>query len=325
MKEITVDQGSPAWLSWRKTVITATDCPAILGSSPWSTAYKCWQRKLGLIEEQKSNEAMENGKKLEPFARVHFIESFGIDMTPMVVESSEFDFLGASLDGISIMGNYLLEIKCGGQKLYNLASHGIIPDYYLDQIQHQLLVTRSEKCYYYAMNPFFQSIILKKMKDEDLLAKKENREPNYEYINHDLPEGEKGKVIEVLPDPTFIDRFMPKARAFWKSVAFFEAPPLQDSDYMNMNDNLDWAEYAKMYRETDAAIKALEDKKDYLRKKLIEMCGDQSCTGTGIKVIKTLVKGRVAYDEIPEIKNIDLDKYRKNSTTSWKILVDEKK
>lgn len=289
MKEVKLEQGSPEWLSWRKTVITATDCPAILGSSPWSTAYKCWQRKLGLVEEQKTNDAMERGKRLEPEARVQFTQKFGIDMTPMVVESTEFDFLGASLDGISIMGNYILEIKCGGQKLHNMASHGIIPDYYLDQMQHQLLVTRAEKCFYYSYD------------------------------------GKDGICIEVLPDPAFIDRFMPKARTFWKSVAFFEAPPLQDSDYMNMNDNLDWAEYAKMYRETDAAIKALEDKKDYLRKKLIEMCGDQSCTGTGIKVIKTLVKGRVAYDEIPEIKNIDLDKYRKNSTTSWKILVDEKK
>lgn len=289
MKEVKLEQGSPEWLSWRKTVITATDCPAILGSSPWSTAYKCWQRKLDLVEEQKTNDAMERGKRLEPEARAQFTQKFGIDMTPMVVESTEFDFLGASLDGISIMGNYILEIKCGGQKLHNMASHGIIPDYYLDQMQHQLLVTRAEKCFYYSYD------------------------------------GKDGICIEVLPDPTFIDRFMPKARAFWKSVAFFEAPPLQDSDYMNMNDNLDWAEYAKMYRETDAAIKALEDKKDYLRKKLIEMCGDQSCTGTGIKVIKTLVKGRVAYDEIPEIKNIDLDKYRKNSTTSWKILVDEKK
>jgi len=288
MKIINLEQGSPEWLSWRKTVITATDCPAILGSSPWSTAYKCWQRKLGLVEEQKSNEAMERGKRLEPEARTQFIERYGIEMQPAVVESTEFEFLGASLDGIDTLGNHILEIKCGGVKLHDMAIKGEIPEYYMHQIQHQLLVTRAEKCFYYSYN------------------------------------GTDGICIEVLPDPDFVHKFIPKARAFWKGVAFFEPPSLQDSDYVNMNDNLDWEEYTRMYRETDKSIKALEEKKDYLRRKLIELCADQNCSGKGIKVMKTTIKGRIAYDEIPEIQGVDLEKFRKSSTSSWKILVDEK-
>lgn len=288
MKIIELEQSSPEWLSWRKTVITATDCPAILGSSPWSTAYKCWQRKLGLVEEQKSNEAMERGKRLEPEARDQFIKKYGINMTPVVVESTEFEFMGASLDGLSDCKKFVLEIKCGGSNLHNMASQGVIPQYYLDQMQHQLLVTGAEKCFYYSYN------------------------------------GKDGICIDVLPDPNFIEKFLPKARSFWKGIAFFEPPPLQDSDYMNMEDNLNWNEYAKLYRETDASIKALEDKKDYLRKKLIELCGDQNCSGRGIKVMKALIRGRIDYDEISEIKGINLDKYRKNSTTTWKILVEKK-
>jgi len=296
MKIIKLEQGTNEWLSWRKTVITATDASVIMGNNPWTTPYKCWQRKLGLIEEQKSNEAMERGKRLEPEARDQFIEKYGIQMEPVVVESTEFEFLGASLDGISQLGNLILEIKCGGSNLHYMACKGIIPDYYLDQMQHQLLVTRAEKCFYYSYN------------------------------------GKDGICIEVLPDPEFVNKFMPKARAFWKEIAFFEPPALQDKDMKDMKDNLDWKEYTRMYQETDEQIKALdeqikalEDKKDFLRKKLIELCADQSCIGNGVKVIKTLVRGRVAYDEIPEIKGIDLDKYRKGSTTSWKILVDKKK
>jgi len=289
MKEIKLEQGSPEWLSWRKTVITATDASCILGNNPWVTPYKCWQRKLGLIEEQKSNDAMERGKRLEPEARSQFIEQYGIQMQPIVVESSEFEFLGASLDGISQLGNHILEIKCGGAKLHEMASKGEIPQYYKDQIQHQLLVTRAEKCFYYSYN------------------------------------GREGICIEVLPDKEFINKFMPKARDFWRKVAFFEPPPLQDSDFMDMKDNLDWREYSRMYQETDATIKSLEEKKDYLRRKIIQLCGDQCCIGHGIKVIKTSMKGRVAYDEIPEMKGVDLEKYRKASITSWKILVDEKK
>ena len=288
MKIIPVEQGSPDWLSWRKTVITGTDCPAILGSSPWVTTYKCWQRKLGLVEEQKANYFMERGKRLEPEALEHFNEQCGFDMKPAVVESSEFEFLGASLDGICAQGDVILEIKCGGEGLHSMALEGIIPPYYMDQMQHQLLVTRAKKAFYYSFD------------------------------------GKKGVAIEVLPDHDFFHRFMPKARAFWKCVAFFEAPSMADSDYVDMKDSLDWQEYARLYRETDASIKALEEKKDYLRKKIIELCADQNCSGNGIKVMRTVMKGRVAYDEIPEMKFVDLEKYRKASISTWKIMLEGK-
>ena len=285
MKIIELEQGTQEWLSWRKTVITATDCPAILGSSPWMTEYQCWQRKLGLIEEQKTNDAMERGKRLEPLARAQFIERFGINMTPKVIEGTNYEFLGASLDGISDCGRFILEIKCGGYNLHHMASKGIVPQYYLDQMQHQLLVTGAEKCYYYSYN------------------------------------GTDGICIEVFPDPGFVNTFIPKARSFWKCIAFNEPPALQDHDYKDMNDNKEWKECAKIYQQIDNEIKTLENKKSFFRERLIDLCLDQNCVGNGIKAIKTTVKGRVAYDEIPEIKNIDLDKYRKNSTCTWKILV----
>ncbi len=202
MKIIEVEQSSPEWLAWRKTVITATEASIIMGTNPWDTPYTCWQRKLGLIGDKRVNEAMEKGKRLEPDARAQFIEHFGIDMKPAVVESTEFEFLGASLDGISNCRKYLLEIKCGNAELHAMAFDGEIPAYYRDQIQHQLLVTGAEKCFYYSYD------------------------------------GSNGICIHVLPDPTFKERFLPKARAFWKCVAFAEAPPLQDKDYIDRNDDL---------------------------------------------------------------------------------------
>jgi putative phage-type endonuclease len=285
MKIIELEQGSPEWLSWRKTVITATDCPAILGSSPWSTVYKCWQRKLGLIEEQKSNEAMERGKRLEPEARAQFIERYNIDMVPAVVESTEFDFLGASLDGISTLGDSILEIKCGSSKLHDMALRGEIPAYYMDQMQHQLLVTDAAMCFYYSYN------------------------------------GNDGICIEVLPDPTFKETFMPKARDFWRCVAFAEAPALQPSDYKDMSEEPSWGSFAKEYSNLCSQIRVLEDIKEGYRKKLITLCGDENCTGGGIKVMKTVVRGRVDYDVIPEIQGVNLEKYRKQSSSSWRILV----
>lgn len=287
MKKVNVDQGSKEWLDWRRTVITGTDCPSIMGTSKYQTAYKCWQRKLGLVEEQYCNAAMARGKKLEPVARDAFIKETGINMTPVVVESTEYDFLGASLDGISECSQALLEIKCGNEKLHNMAKEGHLPNYYMDQIQHQLLVTDRDLCYYYSFN------------------------------------GKEGAVVEVKKDPEFKDRFLPKAKAFWKGIVYFEPPSLTMEDFCNMNDNLDWQKYAKMYQEIDASTKALEDKKDYLRKKIIELCADNSSYGAGIKAMKTTVKGRIAYDEIPEIKGVDLEQYRKESSSCWKILIEK--
>jgi putative phage-type endonuclease len=285
MKIIQVEQGSSEWLSWRKSVITATDCPAILGSSPWSTAYKVWQRKLDLIPEQKSNEAMERGKRLEPEARAQFVQRFGVEMESMVVESTEFDFLGASLDGMSHLANSILEIKCGGEKLHAMAKKGEIPPYYMDQMQHQLLVTRASKCFYYSFD------------------------------------GVDGICIEVLPDPEFEAKFLAKAREFWKCVAFNEAPALQDSDYKDMSHDMPWINIANDYKKVSWQIKELEARKEEYRRLLLNLSGDQSCMGEGVRVMKTTVRGRVAYDEIPEIKALDLDKYRKGSTVTWKILV----
>lgn len=282
-KEIKVEQGSPEWLAWRKTVITATDSSSIMGNNPWTSAYKCWQRKLGLIEEQASNEAMERGKRLEPLARDQFIERFGINMVPKVVESTEFIFLGASLDGINSSGNLLLEIKCGGEKLHEQAIRGEIPAYYLDQIQHQLLVTGAEKCFYYSYN------------------------------------GYEGTCIEVFPDAKFRETFIPKARAFWKCIALNEPPALILADYKDMNHDSQWKEISEEYQNTIEIIKNLEEIKEGHRKKLLELAGDNNCIGHGIKVMKIIARGRVAYDEIPELQGVDIDKYRKSSSTIWKI------
>jgi putative phage-type endonuclease len=287
MREIKLEQGSPEWLAWRKTVITATDCAAVRGSSPWTTAYKAWQKKQGYIPEEVSNDAMERGKRLEPFIRKRFIKSYGVNMTPMVVESSEYSFLGASLDGISDCRKYILEVKTGGEKLYDMALERVIPEYYMDQIQQQLLITAADKCFYMVGG-----------EDET-----------------------KDIVIEVYPHPSFAKEYIPVAREFWRCVAFNEPPTLKDSDYRNMNDNIELIEDLKIYEELDIAIKDLEEKKQVRRKKIIENCGDQSCICNGTKIIKTTPRGRVDYDAIPELSSVDLDKYRKGSSTTWKILI----
>jgi putative phage-type endonuclease len=287
MKLLDLEQGSAEWLAWRKTVITATDCAAIRGSSPWSTRYKAWQKKLGYIPEEESNDAMERGKRLEPVIRERFIKSYGMNMTPIIAESSEYSFLGASLDGMSDCKKYLLEVKTGGKKLYDMAKEGIVPPYYMDQVQQQLLVTAADKCFYMVGG-----------EDET-----------------------KDIVIEVYPHPQFAKEYIPVAREFWRCVAFNESPPLKDSDYKDMSDLPAWQVYSSEYQSICEQIKNLEQMKETARKNLLTVCCDQNCSGLGLKVMRQIVRGRVDYDTIPELQGIDVNKYRKESSTVWKILI----
>jgi putative phage-type endonuclease len=288
MKIIKHKQKSQEWLNWRRGYIMASEAASVLDISPYTSKYKCWQRKLGIVKEQETNWAMERGIALESVALDAFCEEFGIDMQPACVESSEYNFLAASLDGISSCGKYILEIKANGKKNHDLALQGEIPKYYVSQMQHQLLVTGAEKCYYYSFD------------------------------------GEKGVCIEVLPDANFVKDYLPKARDFWKSIIFFEAPPLSQEDYKDMSGSLSFNDYSDQYKDCDVQLKALENKKDYLRKKIIELCGDEDCSGNGIKITKTTPKGQVQYKDIPELKGVDLDKYRKSMTIVWTIRLEGK-
>jgi len=292
MIRIELEQGTPEWLKWRRTVITATDCPALLGSSPYMTAYKCWQRKLGLIEEQPSNAAMERGKRLEPEARERFnnemLPEMGLKFEPAVVESTTYTYLGASLDGITPCNRFIVEIKCGGAALFDMAQHGIIPDHYMHQIQHQLLVTGAEKAFYYCYN------------------------------------GKEGRTIIVMPDNKFVDKFIPKAKDFLKCIADFEPPALMNNDYQDMSTNQLWSSYSKAYSEIDAQIKILEEEKEKIRKNLIYLCDERNCSGHGLKIQKMISKGRIDYDRIPELKSVEIEGYRKANSITWRIISDKK-
>jgi len=185
MKVISVEQGSDIWLQWRRSVITATDSSVIMGVNPYTDLTELRLRKLGLIPETPCSPAMQRGKDMESSARESFHkDNPDINFTPMVVESSEYPFLGASLDGITKSGNHIIEIKCPGKKNMQIARNGEVLPYYLAQIQHQLLCTGATTCYYYCYD------------------------------------GKEGHTIEVYPDMDWQKEYLPKAEEFWMSLIF---------------------------------------------------------------------------------------------------------
>lgn len=143
MLKVNLEQGSQEWLQWRKKLLTATDAAILLGKSPYVTPFQGWQRKCGLIPEQKTTAAMERGHRDEPIARALFIQEYGINMTPCCIESENYNFIGASLDGLSDCEQYILEVK--SQRPVDQ-----VPELHMIQMQHQMLCTdwKSKKAFY---------------------------------------------------------------------------------------------------------------------------------------------------------------------------------
>jgi putative phage-type endonuclease len=112
-----------------------------MGISPWLTPYALW-----LIKTERSAQvvtpAMAHGTKTEPQARAAYKAQTGYVMQPLVMHDGEYS---ASLDGITLAGDLLVEIKCpfrGQQsRLWKEAREGSLPPHYAAQIQHQLMVS----------------------------------------------------------------------------------------------------------------------------------------------------------------------------------------
>ena len=144
-----INQNTTEWHELRKKHIGASDAPVIMGVSPWNTPYNLWQEKLGLLPV-KDNPYINQFHEKEKIARNKFIEITGIQVSPLIVISNEHKFMMASLDGISTLRNYIVEIKCPGIKDYECALKGQVPKKYYPQLQHQMIVCNLEKCFYFS-------------------------------------------------------------------------------------------------------------------------------------------------------------------------------
>lgn len=146
-------QGSEAWLSWRKKVITATDAPIILGLNNFKDMHQLWLEKLGFVEPEPVNDFMTRGQALEPVARNLLGQLLGIYFKPIVIESDEYPWMGASLDGFNFNKDCICEIKCMKLSKHLQVSEDTIDPCHYAQMQHQLACTNASFCYYASYHP----------------------------------------------------------------------------------------------------------------------------------------------------------------------------
>lgn len=272
-------QGTPEWLGLRKSKITSTDASVIMEVNPWKTKLQLYNEKISDKSSSFLTERMQRGLYLEPIARDLFIFKKGLPVYPAVVIK---DWAMASLDGMSECRKHIVEIKCPGDKDHSSAIDGIIPSYYYPQLQHQLYVCDLNEMSYFSFD------------------------------------GIDGVTLDVKRDQTYIDRLIEEEKKFYECLINKKPPEPTDRDYVERDDAL-WEAYALKWKEVTNTIKSLESEEEELRRKLIFLSEDANTKGSGISLCQVQRKGIVDYSKIPELKGVNLDLYRKESTTNWRI------
>lgn len=284
MKKVDLVQRSEAWKQFRASRVMASDVPVIMGISPYKTPYKLFMQKIGMEEEDPITPAMQRGIDNEEAALALFNSMTGLNASPCVVVHPEIDWLGASLDGLSEDGQTLVEIKCNGHEKHELAKQGIVCDMHFCQMQVQRFVA---------------GIVQGK------------------YFSYDVDRKE-GVIVDVAYDAQHVASMFPLLSKFHEDRTKLIPPAMMPRDCVQKSSE-EWKYQVDLYRGLDKEIKALTKQRDEAREKLIELAEGHSAEGFGMKVLKTVVAGRIKYDEIPQLKGLDLEYYRSETTVQWRL------
>lgn len=144
------DISTQKWKEERLRCITATDCSIIMGANPYQNLNDLMRNKLYGIE-QPITAAMEKGMEMESEALESYIAQTRKIYTPRWVTHKERPWMAATLDGLSLDEQEIVEIKCG-KSAYYAARKGEIPVYYQWQMEHQMRVVGVKSMNYVAYN-----------------------------------------------------------------------------------------------------------------------------------------------------------------------------
>jgi putative phage-type endonuclease len=168
---VNLEQGSDEWLAWRTCGIGASEAPAILGENPWKSREQVLAEKCGLAERSATSPAMAFGTATEPEARASYVATLGVPVEPVCVQSLARDWLRASLDGFSVDGRTVVEIKCGTRVHARTAKTRQPPRHYVGQLQHILAVTGLEAIDFWCYLPGRPPVHVKVARDEAFIRR----------------------------------------------------------------------------------------------------------------------------------------------------------
>ena len=226
---------------------------------------------------------MTRGTDLEPAARAAYEVQTGNIMEPLVMQDGAYS---ASLDGITLAGDLVLEIKCPwkgrASDLWKAVEKGQIPDYYGWQIEHQLMVAGARRSHLWVFD------------------------------------GTEGILLEVAARP---ERW-PEIRSAWdKFVQFLDSdtpPPLTEGD-TRIREDQEWREAAARYLEAKRLSEVHATAVDEAKAALVALASHPSESGCGVSVSSFWKRGSVDYKKVPALTGVDLEKYRGASRMETRV------
>lgn len=152
----TAAPGSPEWLAERRNGIGASEVATLLTDNhgdwlnPWKSPYELWLEKTRQVEGFTGNYASRRGQHMEAFVLNaygdahpgHIIETAPDDI-PSIMAHPDHPELRCSLDALvhNQDESIVVEIKAITRRQAYAWAQNNVPDYYLAQVQYQLLVT----------------------------------------------------------------------------------------------------------------------------------------------------------------------------------------
>jgi putative phage-type endonuclease len=186
----------------RRTYIGSSDAAAILGVSPWQTAYQVWQRKTSpVVLAEEESKVMKRGKRLEPVV----LEMLSDDHPEIRViarnsrfTDAAFPYLSAEIDAEATIDGFddvvNIEVKTvhpSKSRQWGEEETDEIPLWYAAQISHALMVTDRKLCIVAALIGADDLRVYRVERDDQLIDSVRRREVEF-WTNH---------VLTMIPPP----------------------------------------------------------------------------------------------------------------------------
>jgi putative phage-type endonuclease len=161
--------------------------------------------------------------------------------------------------------------------------HTKVPDHYYPQLQHQLEVTGFDTNYFVS------------------------------YDGIDL------RIFEVNRDQKYINTLLKEEKAFWDAVINLDFSKY--AEHEDKEKDVNWKETAELYIKSQASLKEVEEIAKFYKSQLILFADGKNAKGHGVRLTKSMVKGSVDYALIPELKDVDMNKYRKPAFPKFTVTI----